>query len=134
MPAPTIAIDTNILIDYFLERENYAQAKNLILSPAIGESVLYISQLVILEFEWMLKGFYKVEKSTIIHRINLIMEIPNCEIGDRQLLTSALGLYGNESGISLDDCIIVLEAIDNKCADFVTSDKKLSRLYKKLKK
>lgn len=133
MPNQIIAIDTNILLDYFLERDNFAKAHNLISATATGDVVLYIPLLVILEFDWILKGFYKIDKPTIIHRIGLILEMPNCEVKDRQLLTMALELYKKESGVSLDDCLIILEAIDNKCADFSSSDSKLIKLYAKLK-
>lgn len=133
MQNQVIAVDTNILLDYFLERDNYAKAHRLISATATGEVVLYIPSLVILEFDWILKGFYKIDKPTIVHRIELILNMPNCEIKERQLLTTALKLYEKESGVSLDDCLIILEAIDNKCADFASSDSKLAKLYRKLK-
>lgn len=128
-----IALDTNILLDYFLGRDNHAKAHRLISASATGEIVLYIPLLVILEFDWILKGFYKVDKPTITHRIDLILDIPNCEINNRQLLATALELYKKESGVSLDDCLIILEAMDKKCADFASSDGKLIKLYRKLK-
>ena len=129
----TIAIDTNILLDYFLHREKYDQAERLITQSSSGELNIYIPILVIFEFAWTLKSYYKVEKVVIIDRISAILELPNCEVPDKNRVINALLLYKVTPQVSLVDCLIILEAIDNKCADFASSDSKLIKLYTKLK-
>ncbi len=129
----TIAIDTNILLDFFLKREKYDQAKRLIVQSTNGECNVYIPILVIFEFAWTLKSYYKIEKPVIIDRISAILELPNCEVTDKNRIINALLLYKVTPQVSFVDCLIILEAIDNKCANFSSSDSKLIKLYAKLK-
>ncbi|TSC93781.1 MAG: hypothetical protein CEN91_122 [Candidatus Berkelbacteria bacterium Licking1014_85] len=129
----TIAIDTNILLDFFLERENYSQAKKLIEQSVINEFNIYIPIPVLLEFAWTLKSYYKIEKTIIVDRLTAVLRLQNCKIPDKNRVIKALLLHKNTPQVSFVDCIIVLEAIANKCTDLVTSDKKLTRLYKKIK-
>ena len=129
----TIAIDINILLDFFLHREKYDQAERLITQSASGMYNLYIPILVIFEFAWTLKSYYKIEKAIIIDRISAILELPCCEVPDKNRILNAILLYKETPQVSLVDCLIILEAIDNKCADFASSDSKLIKLYAKLK-
>lgn len=129
-----VSIDTNCVLDFFLKRANSKRLKQLILEAVEGDVALYISLIVVLEIEWVLRSYYGFTRNRIANVLKQLFELPNCEIPDKSRLAKALLLYENTSQVSLDDCVLVLESIDNKCADLATSDKKLLALYKKLRK
>jgi len=128
----SVACDTNVLPDYFLQRERYKKAGEPLSKTADGLAALYIPLLVILEFERVLRQYYNVEKPIVIDLIKSILELPNCEVQDRKLAQAALALFQEQASVNLDDCIIALTALDRHVEDFATSDKKLHRLYKSL--
>ena len=129
-----VAIDTNILLDFFLEREKFVTAKNIINQVASGKIKLLILLPVILEFEWTLKRFYKTPKKIIMDRIKAVLELPNCEIQEKQAIKNALILYVDHSGVSFDDCLIIsqLKIFSIRIDEFITFDKKLQKLYQKI--
>ncbi|MFY9484208.1 MAG: PIN domain-containing protein [Patescibacteria group bacterium] len=128
----TVALDTNILLDYFLERPVNKRSFTLMKQAQEGSLVLFLPLPVILEFEWTSRTYYKISKQALTDRIFMLLSVPNCLVEDKKLLFEALDLYQKSSGVSFDDCLIVLMAKKAKTNNFVTSDRALQKLWKKL--
>lgn len=129
----TISLDTSIILDFFLQRTNSPRVRNYFLQARNNQIVLHISLIVVLEIDWVLRSYYDYKKTDIIPIIRKIMAVPNCEIPDKARVNKALLVYEQTPRVNFDDCLIALEAIDNKCADLATSDQQLLKLYRKLK-
>lgn len=129
-----VAIDTNILLDYFFEREaGYQVAKDLIEKATQNMHAIFISLPVFLEFVWTLKSYYRLPKDRVIKYLQAVLEMPNCELVDRSFSQKAISLYGETVGASFYDCLIAVIAKHAKVDDFITHDLKLKRLYEALK-
>ena len=59
-----------------------------------GKEVLYTSTLVIAEVIWTLEKAYKLPKSEIVTYIQRILNTPNIELDEKDILLAAIGLYG----------------------------------------
>lgn len=129
-----VAVDANVLLDYFLKREKrFYQADVLIRQAVDGQLIIFMALPVVLELTWVLKSYYKMPRSDISQYIKSILDIPNCEIMDREFLQKALDVYSKEAGVNFVDCLIVTIYKRVKVDDFITHDLQLMRLYKKLK-
>ena len=131
---PTVVLDTNCIIDYFLKRPGYLRAKRYF-EQAIDEKItIYFPLAVILELEWTLRRFYKLPKLQIITLLEDLLLSPSHLVHEKHRLLRALRLYGDSNNVSFDDCVIALEAKDLKCDDLITSDTRLKKLYRMLGK
>ncbi|TSC95504.1 MAG: Uncharacterized protein CEN88_470 [Candidatus Berkelbacteria bacterium Licking1014_2] len=131
---PTVVLDTNCIIDYFLKRPGYLQVRHYF-EQAIDKKInIYLPLAVILELEWTLRRFYKLPKTQIITLLGDLLLLPNCLVREKYRLLRALRLYGDSNNVSFDDCIIALEAKDLKCDGLITSDTNLKKLYRTLGK
>ena len=129
---PTVVLDTNCIIDYFLKRPGYLQTRRYF-EQAIDKKIkIYLPLTVILELEWTLRRFYKLPKTQITTLLGDLLLLPNCLACEKHRLLRALRIYGDSSNVSFDDYIIALEAKDLKCDDLVTSDANLKKLYRPL--
>lgn len=60
------AIDTNILARFFIDDPDDEQARNQqIHAIRILSQPVFVPITVILEFEWVMRGFYKLDRQTI---------------------------------------------------------------------
>lgn len=129
-----VSVDTNVLLDYFFRRTaGFIRAWKIIRQSSKGEIGLYLCLPVILEYVWVARSTYKLAKKDIIETIQALLDLPECEVTDKLIVSQALILYRNNAGISFDDCLIITMSKDAKVDDFITHDLKLKRLYKKLK-
>lgn len=128
-----IGIDTNILVDYFFKRERFGLAKRIIDDTVAGRQVLFISLPVYLELSWILISYYKLPKRVIINQLEAVLEIPNCEIDDREYLIKALQLYKQYQGVGFYDCLILVISKEAKVDDLASNDRRLIKIYRSLK-
>lgn len=126
------ALDTNVLIDYFLSRPGYKQAYALFQNATQGKIACMIFLPVMLEFEWTMRRYYKVPKNVVVNRLQAIINLPGCEVENKSLVGNALLTYSKNTGVSFDDCLIALMAKQAKIDEFITSDRKLKKLYARL--
>lgn len=91
-----IALDTNVLARYYVvssdapSQKQSAAAKKLLES---GKS-LFVSKTVVLELEWVLRGYYKSPPEDVLTVLTHLLALPNLDIEDRvavELASAALG-------------------------------------------
>jgi len=87
------ALDTNVLARYYVQAEQTdapttAQCER---ARALLESgkPLFVATTVLLELEWVLRGFYKLPPETVAAVFNHLLALPHVQLQDRQALQSA---------------------------------------------
>ena len=78
---------------------------------------------VILEFEWVMRGFYGLSRADITQVLSALLGIEHITIEDRAAVSTALHLF--DAGMDLADA---LHLVRSGSADaFVTFDRRLAR-------
>ena len=102
-----IGIDTNVLVR-FLVRDDEAQfdrARRLIRREAAGGEPVMISQLVLLEAEWVLRSRYGLKKSAMVAVLSGLLESADLCIEDEASVERALYVW-KDSSAEFADCLI----------------------------
>lgn len=121
-----IGLDTNVLARYYVAssdaqtQQQSAAARKLLES---GKS-LFVSKSVVLELEWVLRGYYKSPPKEVLTVISHLLAMPNVQIEDRVAVELAAAALGE--GFDFADALHHASA--RHCASMVTfDDKKFAR-------
>lgn len=102
-----IGIDTNVLVRFLVrdDQRQFEKAQRLIKREASrGETVL-VSQLVLLEAEWVLRSRYTVGKGEILRAFSGLLDSVEFTIEDEPSVEQALYLW-KDSSAEFADCLI----------------------------
>jgi predicted nucleic-acid-binding protein len=102
-----IGIDTNVLIR-FLTRDDETQferAQKLISREAHAGHPVFISLLVLLETEWVLRSRYKLTKGEILSSFAELLSTVDMRFEDESSIEEALFLW-KDSSAQFADCLI----------------------------
>ena len=102
-----IGIDTNVLVR-FLVRDDEAQfdrARKLIRREASGGEPVMVSQLVLLEAEWVLRSRYGLKKGSILAVLSGLLESADLRIEEEASVERALYIW-KDSSAEFADCLI----------------------------
>lgn len=122
------AIDTNILARFFLEIENNPKSvQQKIIATKILSKPVYVSLTVILEFEWVMRGVYKLDKPNILNIYRALQRLPTVTIEDEAILDNVLLLF--EQGLDFADALHLVQTLSLQ--GFITFD---NNFYKRAKK
>jgi predicted nucleic-acid-binding protein len=127
-----IGLDTNILARYYIEDKSDAEAVHQsVTAQRLIDSgqLLVVSKTVILELEWLMRGYYGFKRDETIAAFQHLQTLKNIVIEDRDALLQALSEYG--AGLEFAD------AFHHSCyrqCDSVASfdDKRFARRVKRL--
>jgi predicted nucleic-acid-binding protein len=101
-----IAFDTNLLVRY-LTGDDEIQCKKVdsLIEKHAGERSIFISDIVLVEIEWVLTSVYSFSRSNIADAFNTIFSVGQFRFRDKELLKRALQKYRN--GLrDFSDCVI----------------------------
>ncbi|MEK7521879.1 MAG: PIN domain-containing protein [Patescibacteria group bacterium] len=128
----TIAIDTNVLLTLALQRP-YKQKEIQALFKKCKEQRLFIfvPTPAILEFEWVMRSFYKQERLLIAEFFEEMFLMENIKNDAKEILRFAVNIYKTNKSVSFTDCLIVSQIHDSSF-DFFTLDDNLEKLHKGL--
>jgi predicted nucleic-acid-binding protein len=93
-----IGLDTNILARYYVEDAEDRQAvKQRTAARRLIESgkPLFIAKTVLLEFEWVLRGYYQYERAGIANVLAHCAALPNAAIEDDTAVNRAIAAYAD---------------------------------------
>ena len=92
-------LDTNIIIRYLTDDDPKKAdlCEKLFEQVKKGKQKLFLSDLVIAETIWILEGAYNYPKEKLVECIQKILNTPNIEFENRDLLLNAIGLYQLEN-------------------------------------
>lgn len=118
-----IFLDTNTLIRFITNDDEILSklAYNLVVE---SKELLFITDVVFVEVDYILKEFYNLDKVEIIKIFDSLINIP--KILNSKYIPQSIYYYSKSSN-SLSDCIIAAQSIGNKLASF---DKQLLKLNK----
>lgn len=101
-----IGLDTNILARYYIQDETdgeatrqHAAARTLIES---GQPLM-VCKTVVLEFEWVMRGYYRFESSQVAAVLRHLLSLPQVTIEDREAV--ALAVAASDVGLEFTDAL-----------------------------
>ncbi len=124
------AVDTNVLARVFVDDPDDPEAVRQ--RPAAVRAMsgpVFVPTTVLLEFEWVLRGFYELPRSEITGVLRALLALKNVSIDDRESVIEAVGAYA--SGLDLADALHLVQS--RHCAALVTFDKAFVRRASRLK-
>lgn len=116
-----IAVDTNVLARFYCDdpadpegRRQRPRARRVMLdSPAI-----FVPLSVILEFEWLMRGFYEVDAATFCNTVEHLLGMPHVTVQHWEAVKDALDLH--RSGFDFADALHWVSSAG--CTGFMTFD------------
>lgn len=123
------ALDTNVLARFFVDDpdDNQSIRQRPVAVRALSEPA-YVCVTVLLEFEWVMRGFYALPRKAIVEVFRALAGIDHVTIEDRTAVLAALDAF--ESGMDFADALHV--ARSNVAGGFVTFDRQLAKRAKRL--
>jgi len=117
------AVDTNILARFFINDPDDSEAiRQQKMALSIMSQPVFVSLTVILEFEWVMRGFYKLTRLEILTVFRALLGLLHVTIEEKALVIGVLAKY--EGGMDFADALHVAKA--QHCQAFVTFDQKLA--------
>ena len=116
------AFDTNVLARFFIDDPEDAQAA--IQRPAAIDALSgpgIVSVTVLLEFEWVMRGFYQLPRAEIQAVLRALAGIGHIVVEDRTAVLAALDAF--ELGLDFADALHLSRS--TRASAFVTFDQRL---------
>jgi predicted nucleic-acid-binding protein len=127
-----IGLDTNILARYFVADESDSEAgKQHMHARRLMESgqSLMVCKTVLLEFEWLLRGYYGFSPAQIMSVMEHLCALPNITLEDREMVRQAVSC----SAAGLDFADALHHAAYRDCDSMATfDDRKFARRAKRM--
>jgi predicted nucleic-acid-binding protein len=124
-----LGIDTSVLVRFLVadDERQFEKARRLIRHEVTrGEAVL-ISQLVLLECEWVLRSRYNLPKAAIFSAFSGLLDSTEVRLEDEATVEKAL-YVGKESGAEFADCLIGAKYRTLGCSSTVSFDTRAAKL------
>ncbi len=124
-----LGVDTNVLVR-FLVRDDEAQfekARKLIKREVASGRRVFVSQLVLLETEWVLRSRFSLPKSQIIGAISGLLAATDVRFEDESAIEEALFIWKDNTA-DFADCLIGAQNRRLGCRATATFDLKAARL------
>ena len=91
-----IALDTNILARFYCDDPNDPEAKRqrpLVLRLFREAEAMFVPVTVILEFEWIMRGFYERSREEFARILRHLLGLSNVTVEDWEAVTNAVALH-----------------------------------------
>jgi len=124
-----LGIDTNVLLR-FLVRDDKAQfekAQKLIKREIAAGRCVFVSHLVVLESEWVLRSRYCLPKNQIIEAISNLLDATDVKFEDEPTVEEALFVW-KEATADFADCLIGAKNRRLGCRATASFDVKAAKL------
>lgn len=124
-----VGLDTNVLVRYLVrdDEAQFTKAQKFIKQhTSRGNSVL-ISQIVLLETEWVLRSRYGIRKTEMSAVFSAMLDSTDIDIEDEATLEEALFVW-RDSRAEFADCLIGARYRSLGCTLTATFDEKASSL------
>jgi len=121
------AVDTNVLARFFINDADDPEAARQ--RPAAITALsgpVFVPVSVMLEFEWVMRGFYELPRNDIHRVIESLCGLENVQIDDREIVLAALAAY--QKGLDFADSLHLARA--NFCSAFLSFDQRLKKRAK----
>ncbi|MDG4548885.1 MAG: type II toxin-antitoxin system VapC family toxin [Candidatus Contendobacter sp.] len=101
-----IGLDTNVLARYYIQDEGDEEAeKQRLAARRLIESgqPLMVCKTVLLELEWVMRGYYGFSTAEIASVLNHLLALPHVSVEDRDAVRQALACHA--AGLDLADAL-----------------------------
>ena len=124
-----LGVDTNILVRFLVrdEEAQFERARKLIKREIAAGGSVFVSQLVLLETEWVLRSRYSLPKNLIVEAISGLLDAADVRFEDEPAIEEALFIW-KETTADFADCLIGARNRRHGCRATATFDAKASRL------
>jgi predicted nucleic-acid-binding protein len=123
------ALDTNVLARFFVDDADDAQAaKQRPAAIAALAARSFVSVTVLLELEWVLRGFYELRPRDISRVLRALASIEHIKLEDRDAVLVAVDAF--DKGLDFADALHL--ARSSRASGFATFDARLAKRAKGL--
>ena len=123
------ALDTNVLARFFVDDADDAQAaKQRPAAVAALSQRAFVSVTVLLELEWVMRGFYELPAKDVLRVLRALASIEHITLEDRDAVLVAVDTC--EKGLDFADALHI--ARSSRASGFATFDQRLARRAKAL--
>ena len=123
------ALDTNVLARFFIDDADDPQSirQRPAAMAALSERS-FVSVTVLLELEWVMRGFYELPAREISRVLRALSSIEHVTVEDRDRVLAALDAF--DAGLDFADALHI--ARSSRASGFATFDRRLSKRTKGL--
>jgi predicted nucleic-acid-binding protein len=122
------AVDTNVLVRYYVRDDNEQFEKALALfQQATIQNPVYINHVVLTEWVWVLTRAYKIRKKLIVTELEIMLDSKEIELEDKETLRKAIQEF-EQSSADFSDCLISAKNQGSSKDPTFTFDKEASKL------
>lgn len=124
-----LGIDTNVLVRYLVrdDEPKFEKVRKLFKREVAAGRRVLVSQLVILETEWVLRSRYGLAKAEIVSVISGLLDATDVTIEDEATLEEAIYIW-KENRADFADCLIGAKNRRLGCSATATFDVRASKL------
>jgi predicted nucleic-acid-binding protein len=123
------ALDTNVLARFFIDDADDAQAaKQRPSAVAALSERAFVAVTVLLELEWVMRGFYELPPTDISRVLRALSSIEHITLEDRSAVLMALDAF--DQGLDFADALHM--ARSSRASGFATFDQRLAKRAKDL--
>ena len=124
-----LGIDTNVLVRFLLrdDEAQFQKANKLIQREVSGGQGVLVSQLVLLETEWVLRSRYGFSKIQLLEVIASLLDTRDIQLEDEQSVEEAIYQW-KEANADFADCLIAARHRRLGCSATATFDARAVKL------
>jgi predicted nucleic-acid-binding protein len=123
------ALDTNVLVRFFVDDADDAQTvKQRPAAIAALSERSFVSVTVLLELEWVMRGFYELPTRDISRVLRALAGIEHITLEDRDAVLTAVDTF--DKGLDFADALHL--ARSSRASGFATFDQRLAKRAKRL--
>ena len=124
-----LGVDTNILVRFLVrdDETQFEKARRLIRREVAAGRRVFVSQLVLLETEWVLRSRYGLQKTEIIAAVSALLDANDVQFEDEPAIEEALFVWKDRS-VGFSGCLIGARNKRLGCSATASFDVKASKL------
>ena len=119
------AVDTNVLARFFVDDPDDVQAvRQRPAAVAALSQPVFVPLTVLLEFEWVLRGFYKLPQRQVARVLRALAGIEHVSLDRRDVVLAALDAF-ESAGLELADALHL--AGSHRCQSLMSFDRRMTK-------
>jgi predicted nucleic-acid-binding protein len=117
-----LGVDTNVLVRFLVhdDEAQFQRALNFIRRGVKGRGI-FISELVLLETEWVLRSRYKLKKPQLLETFSNLLDARELMLENEHVIEEAL-FHWRDSAAQFADCLIAAHHRASGCEATATFD------------
>jgi predicted nucleic-acid-binding protein len=122
-------LDTSVLVRYLVrdDQVQFEKARRLIKRESEKGAPVFVSLLVLLETDWVLRSRYELSKAEILSAFSTLLDVANLAFEDEPSVEHAL-YFWKDSVADFADCLIEARNLRLGCHATATFDAKARKL------